>query len=43
MKPRFTIARLMILVGVVALLMSMVRYAPLWLFFGLLPALAAIL
>ncbi len=41
--PRFTIASLMILVAVAALLIYMFGFAPLWLFFGLLPVLAAIM
>jgi hypothetical protein len=39
--PRFTIASLMILVAVIALLIYMVFVAPSWLFFGHLPVLAA--
>ncbi len=41
--PRFTIASLMILVAVVAVLIYMTLYAPLWLFFGQLPVLAVVI
>jgi hypothetical protein len=41
--PRFTIASLMILVAVMAVLFYMTLYAPLWLFFGQLAVLAVVI